>query len=58
MQGHVIATLMARESTRRALTEPPRDRRPRRRVRPAAARMLQSVAHRLDPAVASPVSIR
>ena len=49
-----IATLMATESTRRALTEPVRVaevRQPRR----AVALVLQRVAHRLDPYVtASP----
>ena len=58
MHGHVIATLMARESTGRLLTEPPRERRPRRRLRPAAARVLQTAAHRLDPRVAAPAPIR
>lgn len=58
MHGHVIATLMAREATRRRLTEPPREPRPRRRLRPVAARMLQSAAHRLDPRVAAPASLR
>ena len=48
-----IATLMATESTRRALTEPVRVaevRQPRR----AVALVLQRVAHRLDPYVATP----
>jgi hypothetical protein len=58
MHGHVIATLMVRESTLRRLSEPPRDRRRRRRLRPAAARLLQSTAHRLDPRVPAPASIR
>jgi hypothetical protein len=49
-----IAALMAAESTRRALTEPPREARPRR-PRRAVALVLQSAAHRLDPYVtASP----
>ena len=45
-----IATLMATESTRRALTEPVRAaevRQPRR----AVALLLQRAAHRLDPYV-------
>lgn len=49
MLSSPIASLMATESTRRALTEPAREvRAPRRR----AARLLQAAAHRLDPAVA------
>jgi hypothetical protein len=47
-----IASLMAVESTRRNLTEPPREPRPRR-PRRAVALVLQSVAHRLDPHVAA-----
>jgi hypothetical protein len=58
MYSDVIATLIAREAMRRSLTEPPRDRRPRRRLRPAAARALQAAAHRLDPRVAAPAPIR
>jgi hypothetical protein len=52
MHGQSIAALMAVESTRRRLTEPlaePRPRRPRR----AAARVLWAAAYRLDPAVTS-----
>lgn len=52
MHGQPIAILMARDSTRRGITEPasePRPRAPRR----TAARVLQSAAHRLDPAVAA-----
>jgi hypothetical protein len=48
MTGHPSAILMAVESTRRALTEPPRERRPRR----AIALALQALAHRLDAGVA------
>ena len=48
MTGHPSAILMAVESTRRALTEPPRERRPRR----AIALALQTLAHRLDAGVA------
>jgi hypothetical protein len=51
MHGHPTAILMATESTRRGLTEPPRTRRPRA-PRRAAARALAAVAHRLDPSVA------
>jgi hypothetical protein len=65
MQDHVIAAHMAREATRRKLTEPPRrgeaggERRSRetgrpRRPRRAAARALQLAAHRLDPSIAPP----
>jgi hypothetical protein len=54
VNSHPIASLMAAESTRRNLTEPPREPRPRR-PRRALARALQSAAHRLDPFVtASP----
>jgi hypothetical protein len=53
MPGHVIAAINARESTRRKLTEPPREPRPRR-TRRAAALTLQAVAHRLDPCVTAP----
>jgi hypothetical protein len=51
MHGQPAAILMATESTRRNLTEPPREprvRRPRRVV----ARVLAAVAVRLDPSVA------
>jgi hypothetical protein len=49
-----IATLMATESTRRALTEPVRES-PPRLPRRAVALALQRAAHRLDPCVtASP----
>jgi hypothetical protein len=47
-----IASLMAAESTRRALTEPRGEARPRR-PRRAVALVLQRVAHRLDPYVAA-----
>lgn len=47
-----IATLMATESTRRALTEAQRERVvPPRRPRRAVALLLQRTAHRLDPYV-------
>jgi hypothetical protein len=51
MNASPIASRMAVESTRRALTAPVRESKPRR----ALALALQSVAHRLDPHVtASP----
>ncbi len=54
MNSQPIATLMAAESTRRALTEPRHETQPAR-PRRAVALLLQSVAHRLDPYVtASP----
>ncbi len=54
MFSQPIASLMAAESTRRALTEPARAARPAR-PRRAVALILQSAAHRLDPYVtASP----
>lgn len=56
MFSHPIASLMARESTRRRLTEPEREttaRRPRR----AAAVVLHRAAHRLDPYVAASPSV-
>ena len=51
MHGQPTAILMARESTRRHLTEPPRERQPRV-PRRAAARLLAAAAHRLDSRVA------
>ena len=51
MNGHPTAILMAIESTRRAMSEPPRERRVRR-PRRAAARAFAAVAVRLDPLVA------
>ena len=54
MHGSSIATLMAVESARRALTEPVREA-PPRLPRRAVALALQRAAHRLDPCVtASP----
>jgi len=50
MHGQPTAILMATESTRRNVTEPPRERSPRRSRR-AAARVLAALAVRLDPAV-------
>jgi hypothetical protein len=50
MNSSPIAFLLATDATRRNLTEPPREARPRR-PRQAAALVLQSVAHRLDPHV-------
>jgi hypothetical protein len=50
MLSSPIASLMAAESTRRALTEPAREITPRR-PRRAAALLLQRAAHRLDPYV-------
>ena len=58
MTGYPITALMVRETMRRSLNEPPRAPRPRRRLRPAVARLLQSTAHRLDPRVPAPASIR
>ena len=52
MNSHPIASLMAAESTRRALTEPRPERAPRG-PRRAAARVLAGFAYRLDPGVAS-----
>jgi hypothetical protein len=51
MHSLPLAALMATESVRRNLTEPPRVRR-RRRPRRVAARVLHAAAHRLDPCVA------
>ena len=50
MHGQPAAILMATESTRRHVTEPPREPRVRR-PRRVAARALASLAHRLDPTV-------
>lgn len=50
MNGQPAAILMAVESTRRNLHEPHTGR--PRRTRRVAARVLASVAHRLDPRVA------
>jgi hypothetical protein len=60
MPASVIAAAMARESTRRNITEPPREPRRRRPRRPRriAARTLQAVAHRLDPYVTAPPQVR
>jgi hypothetical protein len=49
-----IAALMAREATRAKLTGPQHEPRAPRLPRRAAARVLQSAAHRLDPCVAAP----
>jgi hypothetical protein len=49
--SHPIASMMAAQSTRRALTEPPREPVPPRRPRRAVALVLQRAAHRLDPCV-------
>jgi hypothetical protein len=54
MHGQPTAILMATQSTRRNLTEPPREPRVRR-PRRAAARVLAAVAVRLDPAAVSQV---
>jgi len=54
MHGQPTAILMATQSTRRNLTEPPREPRVRR-PRRAAARVLAAVAARLDPAAVSQV---
>jgi hypothetical protein len=48
MHSQPLAILMAVESTRRNLTEPPRVRHRRR----AVAGVLHAAAHRLDPCVA------
>ena len=53
MNGQPIAILMARESTRRHLSDPPREPRRPRTPRRAAARVLLTAAHRLDPYVAA-----
>jgi hypothetical protein len=50
MNGQPTAILMAVESTRRNMHEPPRER-TARRPRRATARALQAIAVRLDPAV-------
>jgi hypothetical protein len=50
MNGDPTAILMAVSSTRRHVHEPPRAPRPRR-PRRATARVLQSLAVRLDPGV-------
>jgi hypothetical protein len=52
MLSSPIASLMAVESSRRALTAPVQEARPRAHRR-AAALMLQQAAHRLDPGVAA-----
>jgi hypothetical protein len=49
-----IASLMAREATERKLNSPQPEPRVPRRPRRAAAAVLQSLAHRLDPYVAAP----
>ena len=51
MNSDPTAILMAVASTRRGLTEPPREARPRR-TRRTVALVLQTVAHRLDASVA------
>jgi hypothetical protein len=51
MNGQPVAILMAVESTRRGMNEPPREPRPRR-TRRTAAFLLQAAAHRLDAHVA------
>jgi hypothetical protein len=50
MNASPIAVLLATDSTRRGLTEPPPEARPRA-PRRTAARVLQAVAVRLDPGV-------
>jgi hypothetical protein len=52
MNGQPAAIMMALESTRRGIHEPPREPQPRR-PRRAAAVVLQAAAHRLDPRVAA-----
>jgi hypothetical protein len=52
MSGHVVATLMARESTRRNMTHP------RPHGRAAAALRLQAWAHRLDSSLTAPPRAR
>ena len=51
MHSSPIAGIMATESTRRALTQAPRERRAPRAPRRAVALVLQRTAHRLDPYV-------
>jgi hypothetical protein len=53
MNSLPIHSLMAREATRSKLTRPQPEPRGPRRPRRAAARVLQSAAHRLDPCVAT-----
>jgi hypothetical protein len=53
MSGHEVATIMARESTRRRMTEAEDIATPSRR-RSATAHAFQALAHRLDPLVAGP----
>jgi hypothetical protein len=50
MNSQPIAILMAHESSRRAMTEPAREVRPRA-PRRTAARALHAVARRLDPGI-------
>jgi antitoxin (DNA-binding transcriptional repressor) of toxin-antitoxin stability system len=52
MHGQPIAALMAVEATRRRITEPVAETRPRR-PRRAVALLLQAVALRLDPGVSA-----
>jgi hypothetical protein len=59
MNGQPIAALMAREATKRKIHAPQPEPRPPRRPRRVAAVILQSVAHRLDPAVtAAPTRVQ
>jgi hypothetical protein len=57
MESQPVAVLMAREATRRRLTEPPLEPSPGG-PRRAAARVLQAAAHRLDPCVPPPPRAR
>jgi hypothetical protein len=56
MNADPTAILMAVQSTRRGLTEPPREPRPRR-TRRTVALVLQAAAHKLDAGVAPAPSI-
>ena len=53
MHSQPIAILMARELTRRRLTEPVTETRPRA-PRRTAARALHALARRLDPGITAP----
>ncbi len=58
MSGDIVATVIAREATRRRQTEPLAEPGTTQRGaaggRGAAARALQGLAHRLDPQLAAP----
>jgi hypothetical protein len=58
MHDLTIASLMARDSTRRHIDEPRPETQPRRLTRRLAARALQAAAYRLDPCVTAPPQVR